>query len=212
MDVSSNQSLDLIRRAQAGDREALNQLMDRHYGRVHRAVRARLGPRLRSRVDSGDILQQTFLQAVRSFDRFHVQSEGGLVHWLSKIAEAQIRDAADYHLRQRRSVDREQSLDQAPGTDDGRHPLVEALADDAPTPLQELTRDERRRLLEECMDRLPRHFREVLLLRDFEKVSWQEIAVMMGRPSESAARGVHQQAVQELRKMLRRRGLDTMEQ
>lgn len=207
MEAPIDPSIDLVQRAQRGDRDALEQLVVRYYGRVRRAVRARLGPRLRGRLDSNDILQQTFLHAVKRLDRFALQSEGGLVHWLSKIAEAQIRDAADYHAAQRRSVDRELSLNFT-RRDDGES-LVDALADRTPTPLQELSQGERQRLFEQCIDRLPSHYREVLVLRAYEQVAWHDIATLMGRPSESAVRSIYSQALGELERMLRRRGLDS---
>lgn len=205
-------SLVLVTRAQAGDRQALNALIDRFYGRVRRAVRARLGPALRSRIDSGDILQQTFLQAVQSLSAFtaHSESEGSLTHWFSKIAEAQIRDAADYHSAQKRTADREQPLD-SKTSGNGSQLLADGLADQAPTPLQELTRGERQQMFEECLDRLPRHYREVVVLREYEQVAWHDVARIMGRGAESTVRTLHQQAICELRRMLRRRGVDAIE-
>ena len=62
-------SVELVRRAQAGERPALERLFERYYDRVRRIVRARLGPELRLRVESVDILQETFTAAVGSFDR-----------------------------------------------------------------------------------------------------------------------------------------------
>jgi len=209
MDATTD-SLALVRQAQAGDRQALDALIHRFYARVRRAVRARIGPALRSRIDSGDILQQTFLQAVQRLPTFIVSSdsEGSLTHWFSKIAEAQIRDAADYHSAQKRCAEREQPLDSRPA--DGSQPLADALADQSPTPLQELARGERQRLFEECLDGLPRHYREVLVLREYEHVQWHEVARMMSR-AESTVRCLHQQALGELRLMLRRRGVDAIE-
>jgi len=58
-------------------------------------VRARLGARLRQHLESGDILNQTFAKAFQKFDHFEMRDEASLIHWLSKIAEGQIRDAAD---------------------------------------------------------------------------------------------------------------------
>jgi len=63
-------SLDLVLRAQQGDTDALNRLFERYYGRVQRIVRLRLGSRLREKVESGDILQETFIAAVRSLEDF----------------------------------------------------------------------------------------------------------------------------------------------
>jgi DNA-directed RNA polymerase specialized sigma24 family protein len=84
------QSLDLVLRAQGGDQASLNRLCERYYDRVRRIVRLRLGSRLRESVDSGDILQETFLAAVRSIENFEMREEASLINWLSRLAERQI--------------------------------------------------------------------------------------------------------------------------
>ena len=62
--------LDLIRRAQAGEHEALELVFARYYAPVRAYVSRRLGPILRLEVESLDIMQETFLIAVEQFDRF----------------------------------------------------------------------------------------------------------------------------------------------
>ena len=78
-------SLDLMRQAQEGDEAALNRLLTRYYDRVRPIVRARLGKRLRRHVDSGDILQETFETACRTFSRFDVTDEASLIGWLADL-------------------------------------------------------------------------------------------------------------------------------
>src|SRR6185436_18440399 len=97
-------TLDLLRRAQQGERPALERLLERYYERVRRIVRLRLGPSLRRRLESGDILQETFLAAVRNFARFELRDEGSFINWLAVLAENQIRDAADHHGAQKRAM------------------------------------------------------------------------------------------------------------
>ena len=83
-------SLDLVRRAQGGDDQALNKLVERYYDRVRRIVRLRLGNNLRECVDSADILQNTFIAAVQSFQAFEMREEASLINWLSRLAQHQI--------------------------------------------------------------------------------------------------------------------------
>src|SRR5207248_6609751 len=55
MDNNSAESVDLIERARAGDREALNTLLARHRDRLRRMVEIRLDTRLQARLDASDV-------------------------------------------------------------------------------------------------------------------------------------------------------------
>src|SRR5262245_29002800 len=90
-------TLQLVRRVQSGDRAALQPLFERYYDRVRRIARVRLGAGLRQRMDSGDIVQETFIAALSGFDRFELRDEASLLQWLAVLLENRIRDAADWN-------------------------------------------------------------------------------------------------------------------
>jgi RNA polymerase sigma-70 factor (ECF subfamily) len=187
-------SLDLMRKAQGGDGDALNRLIARYYDRVRPIVRARLGSRLRRRVDSGDILQQTFETVCRTFDRFEVEDEASLIGWLAQIAERQIHDEHDRQVARKRSPELEVELDAAGESGPaGAHPTTQGGAPDAP-----LIRREEAEILEDCLGDLSELYRELILLRDYAGHSWEEVARLTGRPSAAAARMMHAQARIEL--------------
>ena len=197
-------SIDLVRRAQGGEVEALNALFERYYDRVRRVVRVRLGRKLRAHLDSGDILQDTFIRAVQGFERFEMRDDASLIHWLAKIAENQIKDAADHHYAIKRDGAREVALQhlraaQASGE------LVLDLSASGPLPLDELVRNEDVGVLEECMDALREDYREALLLREYEGADWQAIAGWLDTPTPNAARMLHARAVAELARLVRLR-------
>jgi RNA polymerase sigma-70 factor (ECF subfamily) len=201
-------SIELVNRAQDGDDEALNQLFDRYYERVRRIVRLRLGRKLRSALDSGDILQETFTQAVQGFDGFEMRDEASLIHWLSKLAERQIIAAADYHGAKKRDKSREVRL-RGPASQDGT-PASGAsfgLAADATAPLQKLTENEQVDIVERCIRDLPEDYRELIILRDYAGASWESVAEQTGRPSAAAARMMHARALIDLGKLVREQGL-----
>lgn len=199
-----HRSLDLVRRAQEGEMPALSQLFERYYERVRHLVRMRLGPDLRGALDSGDICQNTFIAAVQAFDRFEMKHERSLLHWLGKIAEHQIRDAADYNFALKRDRKREVALrhileSQASGD------LVCELADPAPDPAQLLSDGEETRVVEGELHKLRADYRDVILLRDFERASWQEVAECLGSPGPNAARMLYARALTHLTESVRRR-------
>ena len=71
---------ELVRRAQEGDREAFDQMVERHKGAVFRAALAAL----RNREDAEDVTQETFITAFRKLDTFRGESQ--IRTWLSRIA------------------------------------------------------------------------------------------------------------------------------
>ncbi len=205
MDPSLTQTLDLVHAAQGGDRRALERLLARYEERVRRIVRLRLGVALRSRLESGDILQQVLLEAFKSLDRFEAQDEAGFLAWLSTIAEHRIRDAADYHGSEKRDPSREKPLDSSGSGDSGdTHPAPSpALVDSATTPPERAARAEQVERLETCLAELPEADRELVVLRDYIGLSWAEVAERTGRPSPDAARMRYAAVLVELGRRMR---------
>ncbi len=195
-------SLDLVLRAQRGDEDALNRLIERYQARVLRIVRLRLGSKLRGKVESVDILQETFIPAVRSLSSFEMREEASLIQWLSRLAERQIIAAADYHGAKKRDQRKERPL--APASDDGPTAIVPLHLVDGREgrPVDRLETSEERARIEGCLERLPEEHRELILLRNYAGMSWEAIAEETGRPSPAAARMMHARALVELGKLI----------
>jgi len=196
-------SIDLIQQAQSGDREALNKLFARYYERVRRIVRLRLGRRLRATVDSGDILQETFIHAVRAIQNFEVRDDASLTNWLSRLAERQIIAQADYHGAKKRDSKRSVPLEVSAGDDE---PFEIAYADDQTRPLERLADAEQAGIVEACIAELSEEHRELILLRNYAGASWEAVAEELGRPSAAAARMMHARAMVELGKLVKLAG------
>jgi RNA polymerase sigma-70 factor (ECF subfamily) len=200
-------SVELVQLAQGGDDVALTQLIDRYYERVRRIVRLRLGRKLRGALDSGDILQETFTQAVQAFDGFEMRDEASLIHWLSKLAERQIIAAADYHGAKKRDKGREVRLQGGGSQNTSSLGGEIGLASDVTAPLDKLSEHEQMEIVENCIRELPEEYRELIILRDYAGGSWEYIAEQVGRPSPSAARMMHARALIELGKLVKDQGL-----
>jgi DNA-directed RNA polymerase specialized sigma24 family protein len=63
----------LVRRAVAGDRAALSQLLLVHFDDLHRHVESRISPQLQGLMRADDILQQTFLRAAQAIGTFELR-------------------------------------------------------------------------------------------------------------------------------------------
>jgi RNA polymerase sigma-70 factor (ECF subfamily) len=166
----------LVRGAVAGGPEAVDALYARVAPRVLAYVRMRMGPSLRARMDSRDILQATLLKSFEHFGEFQGAGRPALMAWLARIAEREILDRADYHQRARRSAERETPLD---GED--------ALAARVTSVLSRMIRDERAEKLAEAMAGLSDAHREIILLRKFQELPFREIAARLDK-SEDACR------------------------
>ena len=200
-------TIELVKRAQGGDRESRERLINRYYDRVRRIVRIRMDSKLRRRLDTGDILQETFVSAMSAFDRFDMATESSFINWLAVIAEHKIRDAMDHAGAQRRDARREVSMVGGTGKDpDEEQNLAEVLPEEAPSPLTRMQIKEASTQLEDAIHDLPEQYREVILLRDYSGCSWDEIAKETGRPTESAARMVHARAMVALSKRMQTDG------
>jgi RNA polymerase sigma-70 factor (ECF subfamily) len=193
LDRELTRSFELVDRAQGGDLDAYNRLFERYYERVLHIVRMRIGPRIRSYLEAEDILQETFIAAVNTFERFEMRNESSLINWLAKLAEHKIKEAVDYHHAQKRDKRRERALAHvrnamASGT------LVFDPPADVKLPVQEVADDELKGIMEECISELGEDHREVILLRLYAKGSWAWVAEQMGRPTEGAARELFRRA------------------
>jgi RNA polymerase sigma-70 factor (subfamily 1) len=195
----------LVQRAQRGDEHALNRLCERYYERVRRIVRLRLGRELRSLIDSGDILQETFTQAVQALDGFEMRDEASLIHWLSRLAERQIIAAAAHHTAVKRDHAREVPLARRQESTDGLFEV--ALPIDTTVPSERISKAEQVEIVEECIRELSEEQRELVILRNYAGASWETVAAQTNRPSADAARMMHARALIELGKLVRRRGL-----
>ena len=105
-------SSSLVLEARSGSEEALNRLFDACGGRLLAFIRFRLGASLRSRLESRDILQATFLKALQGFATVEAKSSASLLAWLARIADNEIKARAEYFRRQRRNAAAEVPIDQ----------------------------------------------------------------------------------------------------
>ena len=117
----------------------------------------------RSPADAEDIVQEAVLRAFRAFDGARVET---VKPWLLAI----VRNCFHDHAAKAR---RSRPMDEA---------QAHAIADDAPDPENEAAWAAERRRLDEVLGRLPPDFREVLLLREMEDMSYREIAEAVGAP------------------------------
>jgi hypothetical protein len=94
--ASSSASIELLRRIQAGDRKAWEDLYLGYRGRLLLSIRCRLGKELRSKVQSEDILQSVFKDALAELDAVEHRGRGALDSYLHVCVLNKIRNKADF--------------------------------------------------------------------------------------------------------------------
>jgi len=198
--------LPLARRARTGDQAALTELFTRFQEPLRRIVRIRMGARLRhtSGLESLDVVQQTFTKAWTKLDEFEPRSERAVLSWLARIAERQIHDEYDKGRAAKRGGGTTTSLEQLLGSRPGSSQGLDPAADDS-LPDHRAERAELCRIVDEAVQELDDHYREVILLRTYGDADWDEVARLIDAPSIKAAQAVHFRARARLASILTRR-------
>jgi RNA polymerase sigma-70 factor (ECF subfamily) len=180
--------------ARAGSRVALGQALEAFRGYLFLLAQEDLDPALRSKGGASDLVQETFLEAQRDFHQFQGNSEEELRAWLRQLLRHNLADFSRRYRTGKRGFGREQPLepgDSSTGGDGG-------LAAPQPSPSQAAVTHEQAEALWRTLDRVPDDYRQVLLLRHQEKLSFEEIAQRMDR-SGQAVRQLWARAVRRVR-------------
>lgn len=166
----------LLQQARQGSREAVNALFERYGQRLHALIRLRLGPQLRRRLESRDILQATLLKAFEGFERFEGSGSRSLMAWMGTIARDEICDQADFYGRQKRDAARDTTLDERVD------PVAQQMIH---TEASRLVLEEDSQRLEQALDGLGDTQREIILLRYYEELSFPEISQRLGKSPDA---------------------------
>ncbi len=171
---------DLVERARGGDTQAFVELFEPLRERLLASIQRRMSPGIRQLVDPEDVLQDTFVRALHSLDRFHWQGDESLRRWLESIATHVTLDVIRHQGRRKAiRIDRDVQGEVAP-------------------PSRRMRRQERRERLDDALRTLSPDHRTVLELSRMEGLPIRDIADRMGR-SESAVKNLLLRATRRLK-------------
>jgi len=128
---------------------------------------------VRNTHDAEDIVQEAYLRAFKFFGGYQ---GGDSRAWVLKI----VRNTSYTFLEKNRPADLSEEFDEKVHTDTAEQPGAEAA----------LLQSADSRMLREALDELPVNFREVLVLRELEGMSYKEIAEVMGKPIGTVMSGL----------------------
>lgn len=170
----------LLEQARTAGGATLGQLLELYRGYLTLLARTQIGRRLQSKIDPGDLVQETFLEAHRHFAQFRGKTEAEFVGWLRQILAGRLAKLVRRYLgTQARDVRLEREL--VVQLDQSSRLLDQGLVAASSSPSHQAARREQAVLLADALERLPPQYREVLILRHLEGLSFPDIAQRMGR-------------------------------
>ncbi|GAA0702479.1 RNA polymerase sigma factor RpoE [Marinobacterium maritimum] len=158
----------LVKRVQAGDKQAFDLLVKQYQHKIIGLI----GRYVYDPHEAMDVAQEAFIKAYRALPGF--RGDSAFYTWLYRIAI----NTAKNHLvsRSRRPPDVDVDVDDAHYID------TDSELRDLESPERALYRDELERVVKTTLDRLPEDLRVALTLREFEGMSYEDIANVMDCP------------------------------
>jgi len=180
MDMKNTQTSLLLQQWHGGDEKALDSLLDRHLPWLRNHVRKRLGALLRRKGETNDYVQDAIVQFLKYGPRVVISDENHFRALLVRIVENSLRNNYDWFTALRRQAARE-------------HPLsrdsvlyLDPPRDGVKTPSHSAKNHEQEAWVRFAMELLESEDREVLVLRQWEKMSFADIGKQVGISSEAA--------------------------
>ena len=181
MGTDPESSVELLERAKAGDSEALDRLLGRYLPRLRRWASGRLPYWARDLSDTEDLVQDTVVRTLKHIDGFQARREGALQAYLRQAVMNRIRD--ELRRASRRAPPKE---------------LVDDVLSPTTSPLDQAIGREATERYEAALAELRDEEREAIVARIELECSYEEMAVMLGKPTPNAARVAVRRAVVRL--------------
>lgn len=174
-------SVELLRRAQGGQGEALEQLIERYLPSFRRWARHRLPAWARGVMDTDDLVQETLLGTIQRLKDFEPRGDGALQAYLHTAMLNRVRDEMRRVQRRARPI-----------TLDSKQP------DPRPSPLEVTVGQEAYERYLTALNALEEKDRQAIIARVELGQSWEEVADALGKPSRDAARVAVTRALRRL--------------
>jgi RNA polymerase sigma-70 factor, ECF subfamily len=173
--TDSAETLRLLEQLEQGDRNAFEYLFARHRGSIREFAQRRISPRIQARLDSSDIVQETYLEASRMLDDFLARRPMPFSLWLTKTAYQRVAKAQRRHMgAAMRSVNRE-----IPMPDGSSLLLAQRIVGSGSSPTDAVQRKECAQRVRQALCQLSDGEREVILMRVFERLTCREVACVL---------------------------------
>jgi RNA polymerase sigma-70 factor (ECF subfamily) len=168
---SNNVSRELLRRAQAGDTQAINRLFSRYLPPLRHFAHRRVPAWARNGIDTGDLIQDTMFQAFKRLKFFQPRQDGALLGYLRRSLLNRIRDQFRHAARRPASVE-----------------LDPATADSSESPYEHTLKIQDHERYRKGLEKLRPADRDAIVGMLELGYSYEQLALALGKPSSEAAR------------------------
>jgi RNA polymerase sigma-70 factor (ECF subfamily) len=184
---------ELLESARTGSREALGRLLEMCRVSLQEAGTPHVDARLKAKDAPSDLLQDTFLEAVRDFPQFRGKSREDLLAWIFRILQNNRRNVERNYTRTKRQVAAELRLDDPHAVGD----LKQRLLARTRSPSSEIAHREETSSLQHAVDDMPEYQRTIIHMRSLEHRSFEDIAAHL-HSSPEAVRQIWHRAIRQL--------------
>jgi RNA polymerase sigma-70 factor (ECF subfamily) len=201
----SGSAQNLLDRARRGSKSSLGTLLQQYRNYLMVLASMQIEKRLQPRVSPSDVVQETMLRAHKNFAQFRGVTEPELLAWLRQILVNNLAKFVEQHvLAARRDVRREVSMQRIGAALEHSTIQLAALVPAASkSPSMAVQQREEAVVLADRLAQLPEDYREVLVLRNLQGLSFDEVAKRVDR-SVGATRMLWLRAIEKLRLIYRK--------
>jgi RNA polymerase sigma-70 factor (ECF subfamily) len=168
--ATAESSFELVIKARAGDRDALNTLLDRYDSRIRRWAHGRLPKAARGASETNDLVQQTLMKVYLKIDQFEPRHPGAFQGYVWTTLWNCIRDVARTHRRAGPS-----------------NPIDDDIPSYEPSPFEIALGRETLARYERALEALRPEDREAIVARIELGLPYTEVAAALGKPTVAAA-------------------------
>jgi RNA polymerase sigma-70 factor (ECF subfamily) len=194
--MAYTQDEQLVKEAVKGDQEAFSEIVKRWERKIFALCYGILGCEELAR----DAMQETFILAYKNLSNF--RGEAKVSSWLHRIAINQCLTKQRI-LKRRNENSLEEEIEKNPSAMENQNDS------DGTSPVKALEREERIRLVRKAINALPFELKQVVIMKEFEDMTFQEISETLGIPTSTVKSRLYT-ALKQLRKKLEEKSLEVI--
>ena len=191
----------LLRLAANGDVSALGVLFERYAPKLRRLVSRHLDPRLVTRIDVSDVIQEVHIELSKRIDEFSRERAVTLYHWMCFITKQKVAELERHHMyAQIRDVRREVPLHKF-SSGNSSIALATHLISQISSPSSVVSKGEVARLVQQAIESLEPDGRDAIVMRHVNQLRTEQAAELL-EISQATFRQRYFRALRRLRKIL----------
>ncbi|HUE70482.1 MAG TPA: sigma-70 family RNA polymerase sigma factor [Pirellulaceae bacterium] len=188
----------MLESARRGSNESLGKVLEICRQYLLLVANRELDEQLQAKGGGSDLVQETFFEAQRDFEKFSGSTQDEMLAWLRQILLHNVQNFRRFWLEtEKRNAGVEIPIQE----DNSSRQVGPELTSPQQTPSQWAIKKERIAAIDTALARLPLEYRQVIVLRNQQHLSFEEISGKLGRTADSA-RKLWARAVEKLQEEL----------